>query len=534
MDDMKTSRVPAWCMVAWGLLSASAVDGQVVVRDHGALAPGLGTGGTGYTAVPDSRFGWDIGERVGQSFTLDSPASLGSIWIAYNDFEAGDASFRIRVDAGNDGSFEIDESGVLLDSANFSGAASDARTSPVYWMEFDLSAHGLTLPAGASRFWIDLTASNSGGADSWPLAVLYQSNATAYAGGAEEGTPGGGDFLFAVTALVADADEDGISDTYELANTNPPSATGLDPALDDDNDGISNVREFLGQDAAGNTHGYGQTRAMLQDTDGDGLNDAVEITGSANAAFGNEGTDPTKADTDGDGIADGEEVMPGLDGLVMNPNQAQAVTHLFGIDFNRNDELGSPSQTFHRVIAGSANDASANPSVFTKTIGAVQVEVSRPDAQPFEFRGGNGDASRAIPGGDTSLSFLVADFIGTRTGRIDLTFTGLPAGSYLFRSSHLEPLTGATLGFAQGATTTEPNTFELRHGGSVRASVQPTALGSAGLNTTFINDSQIPQAAFAFSHDGTGPLTIELHATESNGADRYLFLNGFEMLQLNP
>jgi hypothetical protein len=199
---------------------------------------------------------------------------------------------------------------------------------------------------------------------------------------------------------------------------------------------------------------------------------------------------------------------------------------LLGIDFNRNDALGSPSQSLFRTVSGSTTQA-ANSSSYTKRVGTHQIGISQPGGTPFEFRGANGDGSRATPGGDTSRSFLVSDFIATRQGGIDIEITNLAAGNYVFRSYHLDTFTGSTLGFAQGSGTTTPNMIEARIGGVLKASVQPTALGSAGLNTTFINDSQIPTLAFAFSHDGDGPLVIELRATKSNGSDNFLLLNGF-------
>jgi hypothetical protein len=44
------------------------------------------------------------------------------------------------------------------------------------------------------------------------------------------------------------------------------------------------------------------------DSDGDGLTDVQERSGSENSRYGSAPTDPTKADTDGDGIDDGREV----------------------------------------------------------------------------------------------------------------------------------------------------------------------------------------------------------------------------------
>ncbi|KQW53265.1 hypothetical protein ASC77_02955 [Nocardioides sp. Root1257] len=49
------------------------------------------------------------------------------------------------------------------------------------------------------------------------------------------------------------------------------------------------------------------------DSDGDGLSDDEETSGSANDGYGNEPTDPAKADTDGDGVDDGDEVAADTD-----------------------------------------------------------------------------------------------------------------------------------------------------------------------------------------------------------------------------
>ena len=207
---------------------------------------------------------------------------------------------------------------------------------------------------------------------------------------------------------------------------------------------------------------------------------------------------------------------------------------LLGVDFNRGDTLGAPSQSGFRVVSGSAASQAANASSYTKMIGAQQVTISQPDGTNFEFRGANGDTTRAIPGGDTSLSFLVADFITTRKGAIDIKITGLAAGEYRFQSWHLDTLTSSALGFALGTTTTTRNLIEAQVGGLTRAGVEPTALGSAGLNTTFLNNSQIPTLDFPIDHDGSSPLTIRLRAIDSNGTDRFLLLNGFAIYPKNP
>jgi acetyl esterase/lipase len=206
---------------------------------------------------------------------------------------------------------------------------------------------------------------------------------------------------------------------------------------------------------------------------------------------------------------------------------------LLGVDFNRGDTLGAPSQSLFRTVSGSATQA-ANSSSYTKIVGAHQITISQPDGTNFEFRGANGDSTRAIPGGDTSLSFLLADFIATRKGVIDVKITGLAAGEYRFRSWHLDSFTGSALGFAQGTTNSAPNLIEAQVGGLTRAAVEPTALGSAGLNTTFLHNSQIPALDFPIDHDGSSPLTIRLRAIDSNGSDSFLLLNGFAIHPENP
>ncbi|MCD4526415.1 binary toxin-like calcium binding domain-containing protein [Nocardioides sp. cx-173] len=70
------------------------------------------------------------------------------------------------------------------------------------------------------------------------------------------------------------------------------------------------------------------------DTDGDGLSDTEETTGSANDAFGNEPTDPEQRDSDGDGLTDLEEVTGSRNhanpGVPSDPNSADTDGDLAG------------------------------------------------------------------------------------------------------------------------------------------------------------------------------------------------------------
>ncbi len=86
-----------------------------------------------------------------------------------------------------------------------------------------------------------------------------------------------------------DLDEDGTPNWLD-----PDDADG--PSADADEDGLSNGEEAeLG------------TNAYLADSDGDGLDDGVEVLDL--------GTDPLSVDTDGDGMEDGTEVEVGADPL---------------------------------------------------------------------------------------------------------------------------------------------------------------------------------------------------------------------------
>ena len=96
-----------------------------------------------------------------------------------------------------------------------------------------------------------------------------------------------------------DSDQDGLLDAVET-NTGiflSATNTGTDPALaDTDGDGLTDGFEVL----AG-------TDPLAADTDRDGLSDGAETTG---------GTNPLVADTDGDGIQDGAEGVTGTNPLL--------------------------------------------------------------------------------------------------------------------------------------------------------------------------------------------------------------------------
>ncbi len=151
------------------------------------------------------------------------------------------------------------------------------------------------------------------------------------------------DNLVVTTGAPGDRDNDGLSDSYEIANSldpdddgtvgesSPGATDGPNGALGDpDGDGLTNAQERdLGtdpqdedsdddgltdseEDANGNAVvDAGETNPNDDDTDGDSLSDGEEIN--------THGTDPLLRDTDGDTITDSAEINNGTNPLVYNP-----------------------------------------------------------------------------------------------------------------------------------------------------------------------------------------------------------------------
>ena len=161
-----------------------------------------------------------------------------------------------------------------------------------------------------------------------PAAGTYYWRVDSYLDGAPTGTPLEGTLFH---FIVTDTDGDGFPDDYELAHTDPPSPTGLNPDDDLENggagDGLTNMREYqLGTDPndpdsdddgledGPELVGAGArppTDPIDDDTDDDGLKDGVESNTGTWVDASDTGTDPTGADTDRDGLRDGVESRAG-------------------------------------------------------------------------------------------------------------------------------------------------------------------------------------------------------------------------------
>ena len=179
---------------------ASAV---VIVTDNGLTVP---TGfETGYTGATNTRTSVDVAESHGQSFTLGSAITLGSIFVGYNDAHDVDppeiGNFTITVDVDNNGSADLTEV-IQLTSTDFT--AGGGNDGPFYWMEWDLSSNNLGLSAAQHSFSIEYTSNVSGSVNPYFFATRKASNGS-YAGGGGLGDTGGFDLAFAISAAAAPA-----------------------------------------------------------------------------------------------------------------------------------------------------------------------------------------------------------------------------------------------------------------------------------------------------------------------------------------
>ena len=99
---------------------------------------------------------------------------------------------------------------------------------------------------------------------------------------------------------TADSDGDGMPDEYEDMFDFLDKNDSGDAVLDQDNDELTNLQEFVLR-----------TDPDSDDSDDDTLSDSDEVNTFL--------TDPNAADSDEDGIEDGEEIIAGEDGFITNP-----------------------------------------------------------------------------------------------------------------------------------------------------------------------------------------------------------------------
>ena len=330
-----------------------------------------------------------------------------------------------------------------------------------------------------------------------------------------------------------DTDGDGMPDSYESVN-------GLDPTIADanddlDNDGLTNIQEYRGTD--GNPGTGDETNPNNPDSDGDGLTDGDEL----NVHF----TNPLNSDSDDDFFSDGDEVAAGS---LPNDNASFPVSTagLF-IDFSSN----GGNQT------GPVHDPDYLPYIATDR---TESEVAHTEVYPTAAFGGLNEITFAVtfpnPGGGTLLENalrmigrgntaanqfaglnqrMIRDWIGfdnrTASGgngdsiesQMLFTFTGLPAGKYLYVSHHHD------LGAEQGdfsLSVTDANrdneTIFTKSGTSnndvtVTAGASPSALPS---RSNFVFESSGPAT----------PVVIRYSSVEvARAFEGFVVVNGLEI-----
>ena len=216
------------------------------------------------------------------------------------------------------------------------------------------------------------------------------------------------DNLIISTGPDGDDDEDGLPNSYEIANDlDPDDATGDNGAEGDpDGDGFSNIDEY-----------ENKTNPQNPDTDGDGLVDSVENGSGDYDGPEATGTDPLNPDTDGDNLIDGVE-NPTLSYDPENPEEQP------GTDPNLNDTDGDGFSDGNEVASG------RNPTEEDEVDESTYV-------QNFEgFSNGETDL------GDGSI--IAGDAASVEDGRLILTRDGQGLG---FSSFSVPPIPGSSNGF---------------------------------------------------------------------------------------
>ncbi|MCB1094721.1 MAG: CHRD domain-containing protein [Verrucomicrobiae bacterium] len=180
-----------------------------------------------------------------------------------------------------------------------------------------------------------------------------------------------------------DSDGDGLPNSFEEAFAFLDPNNAADAALDQDNDGLSNLAEFeLGTDLE------------KPDTDGDGLKDGEEVAVAI-------GSNPANADTDGDGLTDGDEVNQYGTSPVLADSDADHISDGLEIEFgsNPNDPASIPSATYPNLIhRWSFEETGGEGTELTDSIGTAHGTI---------IDGGVSDG--AVGGGQVTLAGGIKD-----------------------------------------------------------------------------------------------------------------------------
>ena len=213
--------------------------------------------------------------------------------------------------------------------------------------------------------------------------------------------------------LEFDGDDDSIPDAYELGITatdgNPGNreilngnlAAGSGPGVntgDFDGDGLSDLKEYQ---LSVVQQTFPNLNPTLADTDGDGRNDGVEISGTDTIPP----TNPVNEDTDGDGLSDGVEDNSGsfIDASEPGTNPTVADTDLDGLEDGI--EVANTEAGYDPTVDDSASDFDADGLRLDEEIGA-NTDPLRPDTDDDGF----------FDGAETNTGIFVSYDYDTNTG----------------------------------------------------------------------------------------------------------------------
>ncbi len=250
-----------------------------------------------------------------------------------------------------------------------------------------------------------LTEDESGGNPVANFCVFRNQRSTTFSARVNRGSSNSGfhGIQIVATAPPEDADNDGLIDSWELANglsTDDDGSANLvnGPDGDPDNDGLSNLEEFIRD-----------TNPRESDSDGDGLADGVESNSGNFVSLSDTGSDPLSADTDGDGLLDGAEVA--ADPFVTDPNNTDTDGDVVidRVEITRGSDPTDPAdlpgdEPTGRVISMNFDGQAGvgMPGAVTRVAGSIPV--------------GNWNNSGPGNGGNVGNGFALVDNSGLATG----------------------------------------------------------------------------------------------------------------------
>ena len=301
-----------WTGSAWDLNTAAA--GPWTFQNASGIHP------NGINSPPTEEH-WAIRRWVASELTNDTPVAI--LWLVQKQAAAG---------GGVTGSLHVNGDQVDFETIPGTATSNEVRRYYLNLKKDDVIDLAVTPQGPADRndpsdgsiswFWVDTrlpreprqpngdlfipanaTADSDadGLVDFWEL--IYAANLTTFTGTGDndaDGLPNTGELTRDTNPLVADTDEDGLSDAAETKTGTFVSATdtGSNPRLgDSDGDGLSDSAEVQ-------TH---QTNPNKTDTDDDTYSDAAELASGHNPRDG--GHNPTTS-----GIADSRTEFSGVQG----------------------------------------------------------------------------------------------------------------------------------------------------------------------------------------------------------------------------